>query len=123
MRSDPIRGSALAALGTIALAVAGCGQAEQSASGKRVFRLTDAGREAAAAEPGKTPWKDVGGDVDDTLVALRDVAFQVMAATRQVAQAGTTAQVAAAQEILRTARKSLYRLLAEDDVDEQDRPD
>lgn len=98
-------------------------QAEQSASGKRVFRLTDAGREAAAAEPGKTPWKDVGGDVDDTLVALRDVAFQVMAATRQVAQAGTAAQVAAAQEVLRTARKSLYRLLAEDDVDEQARPD
>lgn len=37
MRSDPIRGSALAALGTIALAVAGCGQAEQSASGAAVI--------------------------------------------------------------------------------------
>ncbi len=97
-------------------------QAEQSPSGKRVFRLTDAGREAAAALPGKTPWQEVGGDVDDTLVALRDVAFQVMAATRQVAQAGTTAQVAAAQEILRTARKSLYRLLAEDDVVDDQQP-
>jgi DNA-binding PadR family transcriptional regulator len=91
-------------------------QAEQSASGKRVFHLTDAGRETATALPSKTPWEDVGSEANDTLVALRDLAFQVMAATRQVAQAGTTAQIAAAQDVLRTARKGLYRLLAEDDA-------
>jgi hypothetical protein len=37
-----------------------------------------------------------------------------MAATRQVAQAGTADQVKAAQDVLRTARKAIYRLLAED---------
>ena len=36
MRSDPIRIGALSALGAIALAVAGCGEAEQSASGAAV---------------------------------------------------------------------------------------
>jgi len=98
-------------------------RADQSASGKRVFHLTDAGRETAAALPSKTPWEDVGREANDTLVALRDLAFQVMAATRQVAQAGTTTQLAAAQDVLRIARKSLYRLLAEDDTaDEQKRP-
>ena len=43
--------------------------------------------------------------------------IQVLAATRQVAQAGTTAQVKGAQDVLRTARKGIYRLLAEDDAE------
>ena len=40
---------------------------------------------------------------------------QVLAATRQVAQAGSAAQLEAAQAVLRDARRSLYRLLAEDE--------
>ena len=47
--------------------------------------------------------------------ALRDLAHQVLAATRQVAHAGTAAQIEAAQAVLRDARRALYRLLAEDD--------
>ena len=84
-----------------------------SDSGKRVYELTDAGREQAAATT--APWTAVAEESDDALVALRDLVHHVMAATRQVAQAGTTAQVEAAQEILRDARKSLYRLLADAD--------
>jgi DNA-binding PadR family transcriptional regulator len=87
---------------------------EQAASetGKRVFALTDAGREAAAAN--LTPWQAVAGEADDGLVALRDLAVQVMAATHQVAAAGNAAQLESAQAILRDARKALYRLLADD---------
>ena len=40
---------------------------------------------------------------------------QVLAATRQVAQAGTQAQIKGAQDVLRTARKGIYKLLAEDE--------
>ena len=40
-----------------------------------------------------------------------------MAATHQVAHAGTKAQLEAAQGILRSARKSLYQLLADDDAE------
>jgi hypothetical protein len=40
-----------------------------------------------------------------------------MAASRQVAHAGTAAQLEAAQSILRDARRALYRLLAEDAPD------
>lgn len=83
-----------------------------SETGKRVFALTDAGREAAAASP--APWAEVAGEADDALVALRDLALQVLDATRQVAAAGSAAQLEAAQTILRDARKALYRLLADE---------
>lgn len=82
-----------------------------SETGKRVYELTDAGREQAAAAP--APWSAVAGEDEDALVALQDLAHQVIAATRQVAHAGTAAQLEAAQAVLRDARRSLYRLLAE----------
>jgi DNA-binding PadR family transcriptional regulator len=85
------------------------------ASGKRVYELTDAGREHAARAT--APWETVAGEGGDTLVELRDLAHQVMAATRQVAHAGTPAQLESAQGILREARRSLYRLLAEEGED------
>ena len=84
-----------------------------SDSGKRVYELTDAGREQAAST--EAPWNAVAGESEDALVGLRDLGFQVLAATRQVAHAGTTAQIEAAQSVLRDARRALYRLLAEED--------
>jgi DNA-binding PadR family transcriptional regulator len=87
-------------------------------SGRRVFALTEAGRAASAAattEGTSSPWEEAVDEVDADLVELRDLVHQVLAATRQVAQAGTTAQVKAAQDVLRTARKGIYRLLAEDE--------
>jgi DNA-binding PadR family transcriptional regulator len=84
-----------------------------SESGKRVYELTDTGREQAAGMT--TPWTAVASESDDAIVALRDLAHHVMAATRQVAHAGTSAQIEAAQQVLRDARRSLYRLLAGED--------
>jgi DNA-binding PadR family transcriptional regulator len=84
----------------------------ESTTGKRVFELTDAGREAAALQP--EPWKQVAGDADDALVGLRDLVFQVLDATRQVAATGSKDQLESAQTILRDTRKQLYRLLADD---------
>lgn len=83
-----------------------------SESGKRVYELTDTGREQAASAP--APWTTVAGENESELVALRDLAHQVLAATRQVAHAGTAAQIEAAQGVLRDARRALYRLLAEE---------
>jgi DNA-binding PadR family transcriptional regulator len=87
----------------------------ESESGRRVFTLTETGRTASAAEDAPAPWEEAVGDADADLVELRDLVHQVLAATRQVAQAGTTAQVNSAKDILRTARKGIYRLLAEDE--------
>ena len=84
-----------------------------SESGKRVYELTDAGREQAAGAP--APWTAVAGENESELMTLHDLAHQVLAAARQVAHAGTAAQIEAAQAVLRDARKALYRLLAEDE--------
>ena len=88
-----------------------------SESGRRVYTLTDAGRTANDAETAPAPWEEAVDEIDHNLVELRDLVHQVLAATRQVAQAGTATQVKGAQEILRTARKGIYRLLAEDDTE------
>jgi DNA-binding PadR family transcriptional regulator len=90
------------------------------ADGKRVYELTADGRSQAEAREGPLPWDEAAEGADDDLVALHDLAFQVMAATRQVAHAGSKRQLAAAQEILRSTRKSLYQLLADDDAGEPD---
>jgi DNA-binding PadR family transcriptional regulator len=87
-----------------------------SDSGKRVYELTEAGREQATGA--RAPWSEVAGESADALVALHDLVHQVMAATRQVAHAGSPAQLESAQEILREARRALYRLLAEDAPDD-----
>ena len=86
-----------------------------SESGRRVFALTEAGKEAQTADTTPAPWEEAVDDADNDLVELRDLVHQVLAATRQVAQAGTQAQVKGAQDVLRTARKGIYKLLAEDE--------
>jgi DNA-binding PadR family transcriptional regulator len=86
-----------------------------SESGRRVFTLTQAGKEAQTADTTPAPWEGAADGADNDLVELRDLVHQVLAATRQVAQAGTQTQIKGAQDVLRTARKSIYKLLAEDE--------
>jgi DNA-binding PadR family transcriptional regulator len=88
--------------------------------GKKVFTLTEAGLATLAtrAEGRRAPWDEVGADVDSALVELRDAIGQVAGAARQIARAGTGAQVAQAKKLLVDTRRSLYRILAEDDAAE-----
>jgi DNA-binding PadR family transcriptional regulator len=86
-----------------------------SESGRRVFALTDAGKEAQTADTTPAPWEEAVEEADNDLVELRNLVQQVVGATRQVAQAGTQAQIKGAQDVLRTARKGIYKLLAEDE--------
>jgi len=85
--------------------------------GKKVFVLTEAGRAANDARVSdRAPWEEVGEDVDTTLVELRDQIGQVVSAVRQIARGGTAPQISAAKKVLTETRRSLYRILAEDDV-------
>ena len=85
--------------------------------GKKVFSLTAAGRAANDARSATAaPWDEVGRDVGEGLLDLRDAIGQVAGAVRQIARGGTAAQVAAAQRVLGEARRSLYRILAEDEA-------
>lgn len=78
--------------------------------GRRVFEITDAGREALAARQGDTPpWE---GE-DDPMHELRNAAFQLGAAAMQVSGTGTPEQIAETKKILDDARKKIYGILAE----------
>jgi DNA-binding PadR family transcriptional regulator len=88
---------------------------QKSESGRRVYALTDAGRAQADALPKPAPWEQIAAAAHGEEGDLRGLVFQVLNAVRNVAASGTPAQIEAAQEVLRTTRRSLYRILAEDD--------
>jgi DNA-binding PadR family transcriptional regulator len=79
--------------------------------GKRVYEITDAGREELASrQDGREPWEDGG---EDPFHELKGAAFQLGAAAVQVAKAGSVDQVARTKQILDEARKKIYGILAE----------
>ena len=97
-------------------------QAHPEEDGRRVYRLTDAGREAADASPlTRHPWfeKDAGGDGID----LRRQATQLLGAAVQVQRVGSAEAQQEAQRILSESRRRLYRLLADDEPAEAQLPD
>ncbi len=90
----------------------------EETEGRRVYQLTEAGRtyieehrdELAAA------WAGVTAGDGDSSRELRDLFEQLGGAVRQVAHAGTETQTAAAREVLTSARRQIYRILADDPV-------
>jgi len=90
--------------------------------GRRVYSITDAGKaelEKRQAKGGGAPW-DQGEAADEGAVGLRDAVFRLMGAARQVGEAGSRTQLAAAAPILDDARRKLYTLLAEDEAKPED---
>ena len=85
--------------------------------GKRVFALTDMGRErlAEAGPAGAAPWDDVARETPSEIGRLREGIHQLMAATHQVGHAGSREQAERAVEVLSEARRKLYAILAEDE--------
>ena len=85
--------------------------------GRKQFELTDAGSahvEAHREELG-APWEQASGDVREGAFELRDLVWQLGAASMQVVQAGSQEQIAKAREVLTEARRALYRILADDE--------
>jgi DNA-binding PadR family transcriptional regulator len=88
----------------------------EATEGRKLFALTEAGRahvDEHREELG-VPWEAVSEDVGESAMDLRNLVWQIGAATMQVLQAGTEAQVAKARDLLAETRRSLYRILAED---------
>jgi DNA-binding PadR family transcriptional regulator len=80
--------------------------------GRRVFRLTEAGR-AQATERREQALAAAVAPGNSQHGALREELQQLHAAGRQVALAASPEQVEQAIAIVRGARQALYRLLAE----------
>jgi len=86
-------------------------------AGRRAYRLTPEGEEYVEEhrEALGSPWDDAGEGVSEELVDLRTLIAHVGMATLQVGQSGDERQIAEARKVLSEARKSLYRILADED--------
>jgi DNA-binding PadR family transcriptional regulator len=82
--------------------------------GKRAYELTDEGRSYVDdnREELGDPFAAATGGVDENVMDLRGLMFQVGAAAMQVAAAGHTDE---AKRILGETRRALYKILAEDE--------
>jgi DNA-binding PadR family transcriptional regulator len=90
----------------------------EETDGKRVFTLTAAGREQAAARgDGPLPWEAAARGEGDGFGQLRQAVMQVGAAVRQIGSAASEQQVTKAIKVLASTRRDLYRILAEDDTE------
>jgi DNA-binding PadR family transcriptional regulator len=87
----------------------------EDTDGRKLFALTDAGR-AAVQERGEdkpAPWEQMSGDVSDEAHALGKLMRELASAFVQVMQTGGKEQMSKAREVLTTARRDLYRILAD----------
>jgi DNA-binding PadR family transcriptional regulator len=89
--------------------------------GRRVFSLTEAGRAYVEShrEQLTEPWHAIGGSRRRGAMSLAESMRSLGGAFREVAHNGTDAQLARAVTVLDEARKSLYRILAEDENETQ----
>jgi len=89
----------------------------QGTGRRRVYTLTDKGRDYAEAHADelRSSWDAAAGMTDDDAIEFRNLIRQVMMAVMEVRRAGSSEQVAQARAVLAQARKSLYLILAEDE--------
>jgi DNA-binding PadR family transcriptional regulator len=88
----------------------------QESDGRKLFTITDAGREllATRADDAPAPWQQMSGQVSDDVVDLGRVMRSLASAFVQVMRTGSGEQIAKAREILDEARRDLYRVLADE---------
>jgi DNA-binding PadR family transcriptional regulator len=84
----------------------------EEVEGKRVFSLTDSGKEAVPERTEGRPWEE--GDEDSPRFEARRELFRTIAAAKQLARADDEEQLAKAAEILKDTRRKLYGILAEE---------
>ncbi|MGH9150306.1 MAG: PadR family transcriptional regulator [Acidimicrobiales bacterium] len=82
--------------------------------GRRVFSLSEAGQAARAERARGGGGQVFAGQPDDAHLRLRDAAVSLHEAARAAARSGTDEQQQAVTDLLVQARRSIYRLLADD---------
>ncbi len=88
--------------------------ATETGSSKRLFELTNEGREAAGATQ-TPPWEEIAEGADPSLVNLRTAFGQLAAAVFQGAQAATPDQQKRIVDIVDNTRRDIYGVLGEAD--------
>jgi DNA-binding PadR family transcriptional regulator len=84
--------------------------------GRRAFALTDAGRAHVSEHRAdiETLWEELRGAVPEGLTDVRSLVAQVAAAAMHATRAGDDAQAEQVRDVLVEARRSIYRILAEE---------
>ncbi len=93
--------------------------------GRKLFALTDAGREHAEqnAEHLRRLWETGAEDARlSEFLRSRELIGQLISATRQVDEVGTAAQREEAKQVLTKARQALYKILAAEPVEDAAEP-
>jgi len=95
------------------LADEGAIMAEES-NGRKIYSLTEAGREEAAAHSGAAPWDPAGPLSGSGVSSLPKAGIELAQAAAQVGRTGSPDQVQQAVAVLDEARRRLYAILAQD---------
>jgi len=97
--------------------------------GRKLFALTDEGRAFVEQRDSErpAPWEQMSGDVGSEYHELARLMREAASAFAQVMRTGSPDQLAKAREVLASARRELYRILADGEggdasatVDEED---
>ena len=89
--------------------------------GRKLFALTDAGG-ALVQERGSNrpaPWEQMSGELSNETVELAKLMREVTWASVQVIRTGSESQLERARELLASARRDLYKILADGDTGEE----
>ena len=82
--------------------------------GRRLFAITDAGRELLAERGERpAPWDEVGAEYGGDLRALGRLLGEVATAASQIMRTGSEAQRERARQTLDGTRRELYQILAD----------
>ncbi|MGP5071180.1 PadR family transcriptional regulator [Arthrobacter rhombi] len=86
--------------------------AEES-NGRKIYSLTEAGREDVADNDEPAPWENQGSSSGSGFAALPKSGIELAQAASQVGRTGTHEQVQEAVTVLDEARRRLYSILAQ----------
>ena len=88
---------------------------EQEIDGRRGYALTDEGKAVVDGRPADapTPWETVGGAGAGEMHDLARLAREVAGACALLMRTGSPTQLERAKEVLATARRELYTILAD----------
>jgi DNA-binding PadR family transcriptional regulator len=89
----------------------------EEGEGRKLFAITDAGSELLKerGDDAPAPWAQMSDELSPQVHELAKLMREVAFAFSQVMRAGSEPQVAKAREVLSTARRDLYRILADGD--------
>jgi DNA-binding PadR family transcriptional regulator len=82
-------------------------------SGRKSYRLTDAGRAEAETAAENPPWAQFSDDSMSQVQDFRDAAAGILSALKQVGFNGTPEQRQRALEVLNDTKRRLYAILAD----------